>query len=353
LVSLYMDGQKRVFATDSTTVRDVLAKSGAQLSSTDLVEPKLDTKIPQGFFNINVYRSRPVLSVPNQCCAVGGSRRARRSPLLAALSGTTMEPMTMKAKSKSKNEAPKFYEMDGALRAYSNRSIVIAGVMGLVSLVAVVGFLFVRMEPPTVIRVNSQGEASVITPYRAAKARFLPSVRAPNSSNAAPDEYEKEAFIKSFLVRYLDYDPHTLSQNWADAMNQMTTNLRHSALTAMEKNDTVGKLEEEQGSSTFKLSHIEESKDEPLTYTAFGVRTVRSMNNEHELIDQLVEEYHIRLIDTERSADNPSGLLIGEYWSRQIQGEKRDAVLADRTLAGTASRGNASQSGVSDGGITQ
>ena len=259
--------------------------------------------------------------------------------------------MPIKSKMTVKNDTPRFYEMDGALRAYSNRSMVIAGVMGLVALVAVVGFLFVRMEPPTVIRVNSQGEASVITP-RAAKARFLPSVLAASSANAAPDEYEKEAFVKSFLVHYLNYDPHTLSQNWADAMNQMTTNLRRNALTAMEQNDTVGKLEDEQGSSTFKLSHIEESKDEPLTYTAFGVRTVRSMNNEHELINQLVEEYHIRLINIERSADNPSGLLIGEYWSRQIEGEKRDAVLADSMLAGTAAKGSVTQPGGTDGGVT-
>jgi hypothetical protein len=35
----------------------------------------------------------------------------------------------------------------------------------------------------------------------------------------------------------------------------------------------------------------------------------------------------------QRSSDNPSGLLIGEYWSKQIEGEKRDAVLADSTLA--------------------
>jgi hypothetical protein len=261
--------------------------------------------------------------------------------------------MPIKSKRTVKNETPRFYEMDGALRAYSNRSIVIAGVMGLVALVAAVGFLFVRMEPPTVIRVNSQGEASVITPYRAAKSRFLPSVLAASSPNAAPDEYEKQAFVKGFLVHYLNYDPHTLSQNWADAMNQMTTNLRRSALTAMEQNDTVGKLEDEQGSSTFKLSHIEESKDEPLTYTAFGVRTVRSMNNEHELINQLVEEYHVRLINIERSADNPSGLLIGEYWSKQIEGEKRDAVLADSTLAGTAVKGNVTQPGGTDGGVTQ
>ena len=67
-------------------------------------------------------------------------------------------------------------------------------------------------------------------------------------------------------MRYLNYDPHTLSQNWADAMNLMTVNLRRTALTSMEKNNTVGTLEEEQSSSTFKLSHIEESKTEPLTY---------------------------------------------------------------------------------------
>ena len=48
-------------------------------------------------------------------------------------------------KTKAKNETPKFYEMDGALRAYSNRSIVVAGVMGFVSLVAVAGFLLVRL----------------------------------------------------------------------------------------------------------------------------------------------------------------------------------------------------------------
>jgi hypothetical protein len=118
----------------------------------------------------------------------------------------------------------------------------------------------------------------------------------------------------------------------------------------MEKNDSVGKLEDEQASSTFKLSHIEESKTEPLTYTAFGVRTVRSMNNEHELIDQLVEEYHVRLINMQRSADNPSGLLIGEYWSKQIEGEKRDAVLADSTLDARNGSNTTSPEATTDGG---
>ena len=201
--------------------------------------------------------------------------------------------------------------------------------MGIVALIAVAGFLFVRMQPPTVIRVGSDGQASVLSPHRDAASRFLPAVLKADAANAGPDEYEKQAFVKNFLMRYLNYDPHTLSQNWADAMNLMTVNLRRTALTSMEKNNTVGTLEDEQSSSTFKLSHIEESKTEPLTYTAFGVRTVRTLNNEHELTSQLVEEYHVRLVNMERSADNPSGLLIGEYWSQQIEGEKRDAVLAD------------------------
>ena len=60
--------------------------------------------------------------------------------------------------------------MDGALRAYSNRSLVLAGIMSLVALIAVAGFLFVRMEPPTVIRIGSDGQASVLTPIRRCQA---------------------------------------------------------------------------------------------------------------------------------------------------------------------------------------
>ena len=169
------------------------------------------------------------------------------------------------AENEAGNETPKFYEMDGALRAYANRSIVVAGIMGIVALIAVAGFLFVRMEPPTVIRIGSDGQASVLSPHHDGAGRFLPAVLKADAAKAGPDEYEKEAFVKNFLMRYLNYDPHTLSQNWADAMNLMTVNLRRTALTSMEKNNTVGTLEEEQSSSTFKLSHIEESKTEPLT----------------------------------------------------------------------------------------
>lgn len=228
---------------------------------------------------------------------------------------------------KTKHREPKFYEMDGALRAYSNRSIAIAGLMGLTALIAVMGFFFVRMQPPTVIKVDSAGQAQVVSPRGASTHRgLLPPVLA-SARTVGPDEYEKQAFIKQFLGHYLSYDPHTLGQNWADAMNMMTSNLRHTAIQQLQKDNTVGKLEGEQAMSTLKLSSLEPSKENPLTYEAFGVRTVHRMVNEHEITDKLVEQYHLRLVSMERSADNPDGLLVGEYWSRQIEGEKRDAVL--------------------------
>lgn len=240
--------------------------------------------------------------------------------------------MPIKTKGKIETETPNFWASDGARDAYSNRITVAAMLMCVVALVAVAGFLFVRMEPPTVIEVNSRGEASVISPYRTGKPHRLPSVLAGGSNGIPPDEFQKQAFVKSFLVSYLNYDPHNLGQNWANATNLMTINLRKAALADMEKTNIVGELEDEQASSTLKLSSIEKTEDHPPTYAAFGVRTVRSLNNDHELIDQLVEEYHVRLKDAPRSADNPAGLLIGDYWSEQIEGERRNAILADSTL---------------------
>lgn len=63
IISLYFDGQKKVITSDAPNVQTALADAGVNVSSADLIEPKLDTPIPPGFFNINIYRSRPVLVV--------------------------------------------------------------------------------------------------------------------------------------------------------------------------------------------------------------------------------------------------------------------------------------------------
>ncbi|TAK89273.1 DUF348 domain-containing protein [Patescibacteria group bacterium] len=63
IVSVYADGHKKVITTESTTVRASLGAAGIEVHEGDLVEPNLDTDIPAGFFNVNVYRSRPVVVV--------------------------------------------------------------------------------------------------------------------------------------------------------------------------------------------------------------------------------------------------------------------------------------------------
>ena len=63
MVSVYADGQAHVFATESGTVADVLKRAGVTVGPNDLVEPALGTDVSKNFFNINVYRARPVLVV--------------------------------------------------------------------------------------------------------------------------------------------------------------------------------------------------------------------------------------------------------------------------------------------------
>ena len=90
-MSLYVDGQKRVFSTDATTVGVLLGRSSVKLGSGDVVEPALSTAIPAGFFNVNVYRAHPVIVVDGYRSYRFNS--ASRSPrILAQQAGLTVYP---------------------------------------------------------------------------------------------------------------------------------------------------------------------------------------------------------------------------------------------------------------------
>lgn len=91
VVSLYADGQKRMFTTDASTVGDVLTRTNIKLGPHDIVEPSPGTKIPFGFFNVNVYRARPVLVVDGVNSKLVQSAHA--SPhLIAADAGVNTYP---------------------------------------------------------------------------------------------------------------------------------------------------------------------------------------------------------------------------------------------------------------------
>jgi uncharacterized protein YabE (DUF348 family) len=90
-VSLYVDDQKRVITTDARTVSELLATSSIKLSPGDIVEPGGSTSLPSGFFNINVYRARPI--VVHDAGRSYQFSSAYQSPhLLAAQAGLALYP---------------------------------------------------------------------------------------------------------------------------------------------------------------------------------------------------------------------------------------------------------------------
>jgi uncharacterized protein YabE (DUF348 family) len=92
LVSLYADGQKRLFSTDAPTVGQVVERAGIKLNPGDLVEPAASEAMPStGPYNVNIYRARPVQVVDG--LNTHHTQSAYQSPrLLAQAAGLTVYP---------------------------------------------------------------------------------------------------------------------------------------------------------------------------------------------------------------------------------------------------------------------
>ena len=235
----------------------------------------------------------------------------------------------------NQTEASNFWHMDGALKAQSNRMTVITIISAIIALVAVAGMIALWLQPPTVIRVLPDGQANVVGPTGRIKDGLSPSLLGNVEAAEAPTPYEKEAYVRAFLNEYLNYDPHTLPANWSGALNMMTLNLRHAALDQFEAKDTVGTMEDEQARSQLSIKDdIEADPSDPLTYNAFGIRTVHRMDKQQELVDELVEGYRILLAVTTRSDTNPSGLLIAGFQVKEINSDTKQAVADAPAIGG-------------------
>lgn len=220
----------------------------------------------------------------------------------------------------------RYYEHDGALRAYANRAMMLAFLCVPTTMLAVGFAVYVRLQPSTVIRIDENGQATVV-------GQAKPTVSVIQGQGSEPTDFEKRAFVRLFLERYLNFFPANVSRNWADSLNMMSANLRRTAFAGIEKDNLVGKIDDDQTRSEFRLRSLESGKDDPLTYTAFGVKEIHHIHEHNETIDKVVSEFHVRLIVEKRSEQNPSGLLVGEYWERPIEGEKRDWVLQQAGLS--------------------
>jgi hypothetical protein len=214
---------------------------------------------------------------------------------------------------------PKYYEMDGALRANANRAWLLAFLTIPIALLAIGLAVFVRSQPPTVIRIGPNGDASVLG--KPAKGAVT------DIATAGTDQFLDEAFVKRFLTSYLNYSPADVDDHWASSLNMMTRNLRAYTLKAIADDNTRGKIDDGQIQSALHLREIEAVGGEPLTYLVYGVKDVHHLTNGTETTDHFVNEYRVRLIADKRSDVNPDGLWIADYSERPIDGERRDRIL--------------------------
>src|SRR5438132_9368213 len=104
----------------------------------------------------------------------------------------------------------KYYEYDGQLRAYANRSMLMAGLFGVIAFISLLFAIYVRLQPPTVIRVGADGEATVVggRPVSGSvTASILKVLAATQSGDVAPTDIEGRAAVRRFLESYLRYTP--------------------------------------------------------------------------------------------------------------------------------------------------
>jgi len=64
-VTVFFDGQKREFVTESATVQEALNKEGIRISEFDLVEPARETILNGNFMIVTIKRARPIIIIDN------------------------------------------------------------------------------------------------------------------------------------------------------------------------------------------------------------------------------------------------------------------------------------------------
>jgi len=241
----------------------------------------------------------------------------------------------------------RYYEYDGMLRAYANRTMFLAIVFGIIALAALSFAIYIRIQPPTVIRINEKGEATVVGgglthDSRTSRLALVLSMQASQhlgadrgdavATNVTPTDVEGKAVVRRFLEHYLAYTPDSAARNFAEALNMMTVNLRTYTMGKLRDEDTIGKIRTNHIIADFQVRWIEPMKTRSWSYTAFGVKEVHRLNNGSEVTDRIVGRYDLRLVEEERSEFNPSGLLVAEYSERQMVGDRETGLLQESKL---------------------
>jgi type IV secretory pathway TrbF-like protein len=229
----------------------------------------------------------------------------------------------------------RYYEHDGMLRAYANRAMFLAILFGTIAFASLGFAIYVRLQPPTVIRVDKDGNATVVgggtrtnpTPTIEMMLTAQDASRdATASASTAPTDLEGKAVVRHFLDQYLSYTPDSAARNLAEALNLMTTNLRSFTMNKLRDDDTLGKIQQDHIISDLRIRSIERAKSGPWDYVVFAVKEIHKVRDGAEATDRIVGQYNVRLVEEQRSEPNPSGLLVAEYSEKQMVGERDNGL---------------------------
>ena len=271
--------------------------------------------------------------------AVQGRWRWRQMRTHESRPEAEMASVTDRQNMPEKTRYTRYYEHDGMLRAYANRSMVLAMVFGAIALSSLAFAVYVRLQPPTVIRVDSEGDATVVAgtpvPGHSRGLNFVAS-----AAEAAPTDVEAKAVVRRFLDRYLNLTPATVDRQMADALNMMTGNFKALVLGRLREDDTINKIQDDHIVTNFTIRTIAVVQGSPLTFTAFGVKEIHRLKNNQETTDQIVGRYNVRLALDRRTEYNPSGLLVADYWEQQMVGDKNTGLSQPDELSREATDKN-------------
>src|SRR5581483_4858723 len=242
-------------------------------------------------------------------------------------------------KRKDSTESPevarltRYYEHDGMLRAYANRAMFLAILFGTIAFASLGFAIYIRVQPPTVIRVDKDGNATVVgggsrtSPTSAIERMLTAQAAGPDATaSAAPTDLEGKAVVRHFLDHYLSYTPDSAARNLAEALNLMTVNLRSFTMNKLRDDDTLGKIQQDHIISDLRIRSIERAKSGPWDYVVFAVKEIHKVRDGAEATDRIVGQYNIRLVEEQRSELNPSGLLVAEYSEKQMVGERDNGL---------------------------
>jgi hypothetical protein len=80
-------------------------------------------------------------------------------------------------------------------------------------------------------------------------------------------------------------------------------------------------LQEAHTRSVVTITSAESDSADPMVYHVLGTRTTSSIGDGRENAQKMAESYTIRLVETDRTVNDPSGLLIADFKIEQISSD--------------------------------